>query len=81
MAGHSADSDGMALSLTDLVVDLADILGLPGGVVAVADDDIGRLDEGPLQVLIGGFAHVAEAGLPTGGVDGWDKAGIAGEPT
>ena len=48
VAGHSADGDGMALSLTDLIVDLAHVLGLPGGMVAVADDDIGGLDEGPL---------------------------------
>jgi hypothetical protein len=32
--------------------------------VPVADDDVGDLNESPLQVLVGGFSHVAEAGLP-----------------
>jgi len=32
------------LALTDLVIDLADVLGLPSGVVAVADNDIGSLE-------------------------------------
>ena len=81
MAGHSADSDGMALSLTDLVVDLADVLGLPGWVVPVADNDIGGFDESPLEVLVGGLAHVSEAGLAAAGVDGGDEAGLAGELT
>ena len=49
MARHSADGDGMALSLTDLVVDLADVLGLPSGVVPVADDDTSSLDVPPLR--------------------------------
>ena len=47
MACHNADGDGMAFALTHLVVDLADVLGLPGGVVAVADDDVGGF-EAPL---------------------------------
>lgn len=81
VARHSADGDGVALALRDPVVDLADVLGLPGGVVPVADDDIGGFNEGPLQVLIGGFAHVAEAGLPAASVDGGDEAGVAGELT
>jgi len=75
----SPDGDGVAFAPTHLVVDLADVLGLPGGVLTVADDDFGRFDEGPLQVLIGGFAHVAEAGLPAAGVDGGDEAGVAGQ--
>jgi len=52
VVSDSTDSDGVALALRDLVVDLTHVLGLPGGVMPVADDDIGRLDEGPLQVLI-----------------------------
>jgi len=66
----------MAFAVGDLVVDLVDVLGLPGGVLTVADDDFGRFDEGPLEVLIGGFAHVSETGLPAAGVDGGDEAGI-----
>ncbi len=81
MVGDGTDGDGAALSLTHLVVDLADVLGLPGGVVAVADDDIGSFDEGSLQALIGGFAHVSETGLPAAGVDGGDEAGVARELT
>jgi hypothetical protein len=42
MAGHGANGNGMALATGDAVVDLTDVLGLPGEVVAVADDDIGR---------------------------------------
>src|SRR5512136_2502874 len=45
----------------------------------VTDDDIGRFDEGPLEVLVAGFAHVTEAGLAAGGMDRWDKPGEAGE--
>jgi hypothetical protein len=79
VASDGADGDGVAFALAYLVVDVADILGLPGGVVAVADDDIGGFDESPLQVLIGGLAHVTEAGLAAAGVDGGDEAGVAGE--
>jgi hypothetical protein len=32
-------------------------------VVAVTDHDVGGFDEGPLQVLIAGLAHVTEAVL------------------
>jgi hypothetical protein len=49
MARHSADGDGMALALADLVVDLTDVLGFPGGVVPVVDDDIGGFDVPPLR--------------------------------
>jgi len=35
----------------------------------------------PLEVLVGGFAHVPEAGLTTAGMDGWDDACVAGELT
>jgi hypothetical protein len=44
MTSHSADGNGMALALGDLVVDLADVLCLPGGVVPVADDDVGGFE-------------------------------------
>jgi len=79
MASHSADGDGVALALTDLIVDPADVPGFPGGVVPMADDDIGRLDEGPLEVLVGGLAHVAEASSAAAGVDGGDDSGVAGQ--
>jgi len=79
MVGDGTDGDGAALSLTHLVVDVADVLGLPGGVVAEADDDTSSFDEGSLQALIGGFAHVSETGLPAAGVDGGDEAGVARE--
>ena len=49
MARHSADGDGMPLPLADLVVDLTNVLGFPGGVVPVADDDIGGFDVPPLR--------------------------------
>jgi len=64
MARHGGDGDGASIPLADLVVHARDVLGLPGGVVPVADDDVGDLNESPLQVLVGGFSHVAEAGLP-----------------
>lgn len=80
MASHGADGDGVALSLADPVVYPRDVLGSPGGVVPVADDDVGGLDEGPLQVLVGGFPHVAKAGFAAAGVHRGDDAGIAGEP-
>ena len=63
VARHGADGDGMSIASTNLVVDPTDVLGLPGGVVPVAEDDVGGLNESPLEVLVGGFAHVAEAGL------------------
>ena len=44
MVGDGADGDGVALALRDLVVDLAHVLGLPGGVMPVADDDVGGFD-------------------------------------
>jgi hypothetical protein len=44
VAGHGANGNGMTFALGDLVVDLADVLGLPGRVVAVANDDIGGFD-------------------------------------
>jgi hypothetical protein len=49
MARHSADGDGMALSLAHLAIDLTDVLGLPGGVVALADDDVRGFDVPPLR--------------------------------
>ena len=81
MAGDGADGHGMALALADAVVDLADVLRLPGGVVPVADDDVGSFDESPLEILIAGLPQVPEAGLTTAGMDGGDDAGIAGELT
>src|SRR3972149_7130348 len=78
MASHGADGDGVALSPADLVVYPRDVLGSPGGVVPVADDDVGGLNESPLEVLVGGFAHVPEVGLAAAGVHGRHDAGIAG---
>src|SRR4030065_181943 len=46
MTSHGAHRDGVALALGDLVIDLADVLGLPGGVGPMAGGDIGRLDGG-----------------------------------
>jgi hypothetical protein len=34
--------------------------------MAMADDDLGGLDESPLEVLTGRFPHVAEGGLAAG---------------
>src|SRR3990172_12890512 len=79
MASHGADGDGVALSPADLVVYPRDVLGSPGGVVPVADDDVGGLNESPLEVLVGGFAHVPEVGLAAAGVHGRHDAGIGGE--
>ena len=79
MVGDGADGEVVDLALRDLVVDRAHVFGLPSGAMPVADDDVGRPDGGPLEVPIGGFAHVAEAGLAAGGVDGWDEAAVAGQ--
>ena len=49
MAGDGADGDGMAFAPADSFADLGDVLGLPGGVVAMADDDIGGFDVPPLR--------------------------------
>ena len=43
------DSDGVALALTDLVVNLAHVPGLSDGVVAVTDEGIGSFDVPPLH--------------------------------
>ena len=45
MTSHGAHRDGVALALADLVIDLADVLGLPGGVMAMADHHVGSFDE------------------------------------
>jgi hypothetical protein len=58
-----------------------DVLRAPAGVVLLADDDVGGFDEGPLEVLVGGLAHVSEAGLAAAGVDGGHEAGVTGELT
>ncbi len=87
MASDGADGDGVSFSSADGLKDVADVLRLPGGVAAVANDDVGSFDEGPLQILVGRLpgrtpgrcAHVAEAGLAAGGVDGRDNAGVACE--
>jgi len=79
VTSHSANRNGVAFALGDLVIDLADVRDLPCGVMPVTDDDIGRFDEGPLHILIGRLAHVAEAGLAPAAVDGGDEAGVAGE--
>ena len=55
VAGRSADSDGMALALTHLVVDLADVLGLPGGVMAMADHHVGSFDEAHFRYWLQGL--------------------------
>jgi hypothetical protein len=69
----------MAFAVGDLVVDVADVLALPGGMVMVADDDVGGLHERPFQILVGRLPHVAEAGLSAAGVDGGHDTGVAGE--
>jgi hypothetical protein len=49
VTGNGADGDSVALATTDAVVDVADVLGPPGRVAAVADDDVGGFDAPPLR--------------------------------
>jgi len=49
MASDGADGDSMSLATGDLVVNVADVLALPGGVASVTDDDVGGFDVPPLR--------------------------------
>ena len=47
--------------------------------MAMGDDDVGGLDESPLEIVVGLFAHASVAGLAAAGMDLGNDAGIGCE--
>ena len=50
----------------------------PAALRVVGGDHVGRLDEGPFQVLVALRAHLAVVGLPPAGADAGGGAAVAG---
>ena len=75
----SADGDGMPLAPADPLVEVDDVFAAPVGVVSMADDDVGRFNEGPLQVRIALLDHAAIVGSAGAGAEPGHQATVAGE--
>jgi len=69
----------MTFPLPDAFVEYGDMLSSPSGMAALTNDDIGGLDKGPFEVLVGLLSEPSVAGLAAAGFDRWDCAGIAGK--
>lgn len=59
MPGYGAYGHRVTLSSTDALIQAADVPTLPSRMSPVPDNNIGCLDERPLQVLIGFSPHPA----------------------
>lgn len=75
----STDGDGVALAALDALIEMGDILHPPVRVMAMADDDVGGFDEGPLQVGVALFDQATVVSASGAGADLGDEAGVAGE--
>ena len=78
MASHRTDGHGVALAAADAFIENRDVSAAPVGMRAMADDDVGGFDEGPLQVLVGLLAQMAVAHLTSTGMDLGHDTGVAG---
>jgi len=47
--------------------------------MAMGDNDVSCLDESPLEIIVGLFAHASEAGLAAAGMDLGNDAGVGCE--
>ena len=79
MACHRTDSHSVALAAADELIENGDVLAAPVRVRALADDDVGGVDEGPLEVLVGLLAQAPVAHLPSTGMGIGHNTGVAGE--
>ena len=81
MPSYCTNSNGMSLLASNAMIEPHAILIPPGGILAAAGDRCGSFDEGPLQILIRLFDHLAKAKLATAALDLWCCASVAGEIT
>ncbi len=69
----------MTFPLPDAFLEYGDMLSSPIGMAALTNDDIGGIDKGPFEVLVGLLSEPSVAGLAAAGFDGWNSSGIASE--
>lgn len=77
----SGGADGNAVPLPPLrpFIEMDDIVASPVRVVALADDDVGRFDEGPFQASVALLDHPAVVGSASAGAEPGDQTTVAGE--
>lgn len=71
----------VVLAAANALIQNRNVLATPVGMGAVADDDVGRLDEGPSEVLVGLLVQAAIAYPTATGMDLGHSAGVAGKVT
>jgi hypothetical protein len=79
MTRDGACGDGWTAPGANVVIETDDVPVLPGFQSLVGDDDVGSLDEGELQVLIGFFGEVSIMDLPSRTGDLGGGTAIGGE--
>jgi hypothetical protein len=80
---YRTNGDGVPFAAADALVETRHVPVAPGRGMAMAGGDVGRLDKGPLEVVVGfgphvAIAHVAGTGLDLGGGAGVTDEAIAG---
>ena len=79
MSGHRTDGNRGSFARADAQVKLRDVAGSPATLGVVGRNGVGRLDEGPLEILIGLGSQFAIASLATTGSDPRRGAAVAAE--